>query len=352
MPVYSLRPDTRSAAPRSGARATRTGPLTCRWGILGTGALATRVATDLAILPGHRTVAIGSRSPAGAEASGSRHGIPNRHGSYEALVHDDEVDVVHIATPHSLHRDHTLLALDAGKPVLCEKPFAIHAGEAREMIDRARDRRLFLMEAMWTRFLPAVARTRQLVRDGAIGTPRLLSADFGFREEVDPTSILFDPAAGGGSLLDVGVYPLSLASMLLGRPDRIEAVAHLGATGVDESCAFVLHHPDGAIAVGQSSIVAGTPQRASVSGTRGRIVLHPPWWSATRLTLEVEGEAPREIELPVVGHGYGPQADAVASALRENRLEDDRMPLDETLAIQETLDAIRTRCGLVYPMDP
>ena len=191
-------------------------------------------------------MAVGSRTQAAADRFADEFGIPRRHASYADLAADPQVDAIYVATPHAFHRENTLLCLQNGKHVICEKPFAINAAEARTMIDTARANKLFLMEAMWTRFLPIMGEVRRLIADGAIGPMRMVQADFGFRAAFNPVHRLFDPALGGGALLDVGVYPLSLASMLLGRPDRITAVAELGATGIDEQTGIVLGYPRGA----------------------------------------------------------------------------------------------------------
>ena len=191
-----------------------------RWGILGTGRVAGRFAQALRELDDARLLAAGSRRLATAEAFARHHGVERAYGSYAQLAADPDLDIVYVASPHALHREHSLLCLEAGRAVLCEKPFALNATEAREVIASARSRGLFCMEAMWTRFLPAMRRLTELVDAGAIGELRMVTAQLGFPSEPDPSSRLFDPALGGGALLDLGVYPLALASQLLGRPGR------------------------------------------------------------------------------------------------------------------------------------
>ena len=319
-----------------------------RWGILGTGTIAAAFAEALALLPDARLVAVGSRAAASAEAFGARFSIPRRHASYEALAADPDVDVVHVATPNGLHRGHALLCLEAGKAVLCEKPLAVTAREAADMVGCARRRGLFLMEAMWTRFLPVVREVRERVAAGAIGRPLMLAADFGFAADSD-AGILFDPALGGGALLDVGVYGVSLSSWLLGRPDRIAALATLGPSGVDETIAATLGFPGGALASIEASICAETAQEATVTGTAGRIRLHAPWWRASRATLVRAGRADEEIVRPFEGSGYQLEAAEVGRCLRAGKRESEVMPLDESVSIMETLDAIRERGG--HPLD-
>ena len=310
-----------------------------RWGILGAGRIAGVFAEGLRGLVDAELVAVGSRTAEAANAFADRYGVPRRHAGYAALVADPEVDVIYVATPHALHKEQTLLCLAAGKPVLCEKPFAINAGEAAEMIAAARERGLFLMEAMWTRFLPHVARLRELLAAGAIGEVRQLRADFSFRTAFDPRSRLFDPALGGGGLLDVGVYPVSLAWMVLGPPSRVVTLAELGATGVDEQAAMLFGYPGGQLAVLTCATRTGAPHEALLLGTEGMIRLHDAWWRPTAMTLSVAGRPDELIEIPASGNGYGYEAAEVTRCLRAGRLESDVMPLDE----------VRAQWGLRYP---
>ena len=319
-----------------------------RWGILATGTIAQKFATGLSVLPDAELVAVGSRSEASAAAFAHQFSIPHVHSSYEALAHDPDVDVIYVATPHSYHKENSLLCLEAGKAVLCEKPFAINAQEAAAVINFAREKGLFLMEAMWTRFLPALVKVRQLISDGTIGEPRMLQADFGYRTGFNPTARHFAPELGGGALLDVGIYPLSLASMLWGKPTHIGSAVHLGETGVDEQAAAVLSYPSGAIALISTAIRTNTPHEAWIMGTEGRIKIHAPWWVGTTLTLVTDGQE-QIIEAPMVGNGYNYEAAAVMNSLRSSQTEHPLMPLDETLALMQTMDKIRAQWGLRYP---
>jgi predicted dehydrogenase len=320
-----------------------------RWGILGTGNIAKTFATGLSVLPDAELVAVGSRSTEAAAAFGERFDVPRRHDSYEALASDPQVDVVYVATPHSMHKQNSALCLEAGKAVLCEKPFTLNAAEAAELIGLARERGLFLMEAMWTRFLPAMSRVRQLLADRAIGEPRMLTADFGFRTRVNPQGRLFDPALGGGALLDVGIYPVSLASMVFGTPARVTSMAELGETGVDEQAAIILGYKGGQLALLSTAIRTNTPQVAYIMGTDGMLKIHRQSWRPTTLTLGAAGEEPQLIEEPYTGNGYNYEATEVMRCLREGRTESALMPLDETLAIMRTLDELRGQWGLRYP---
>jgi predicted dehydrogenase len=322
---------------------------TIRWGIIGSGNIARQFARGLAVLPDAALVAVGSRSQGAADAFGELFGVPRRHASYDALANDPDVDAVYIATPHVLHKENSLLCLRAGKAVLCEKPFTINAREAEDLIAYARGAGLLLMEAMWTRFLPIIVRLRQLLAEGAIGEVRMLSADFGFRAKADPASRLFNPALGGGALLDVGIYPVSLASMVFGAPARVTGMAHLGETGVDEQAAIILGYDGGRLAQLSTAIRTSTPHEALLMGTEGQIKIETPWWMPTRMTVHQAGKAPELIELPFTGNGYNYEAAEVMRCLREGQRESPIMPLDETLTIMQTLDTIRGQWGLRYP---
>ncbi|MFO7166788.1 MAG: Gfo/Idh/MocA family oxidoreductase [Chloroflexota bacterium] len=323
---------------------------TIRWGILGTGNMASQLALALARLPDAQVIAVASRSQARAESFADGAGIPRRYGSYAALLDDPDVDVVYVATPHTEHHRNTLDALRAGKHVLCEKPFAINAAEAEEMIAAARERRLFLMEGVWMRFLPLMDDLRALLRDGAIGDVRMFLADFGFQAEFDPKSRLFDPRLAGGSLLDVGIYPVNMASLLFGRPEQIASVAHIGETGVDEQAAMVLRYSGGRLASLTSSIRTDTPNEAFICGSEGSIRIHRRWWVPEIMTVTA-GARQETIHRPMVGNGYVHEAEEVMRCIREGRTESPLMPLDETLAIMRTLDDLRAQWGLVYPQE-
>lgn len=322
-----------------------------RWGILGTGRIAGQFAQGLAVLPDAELVAVGSRAQGTAGAFGDEFGVPHRHASYEALAEDPDVDVVYVATPHSLHRENCILCLKASKAVLCEKPLTINAAEAEEVIALAREKGFFLMEAMWTRFFPAIEKTCQLLADGAIGEVRMISAGFGFRAPFDPQQRLFNPELGGGALLDVGIYPISLSFMVLGPPSRIVGLAHLGQTDVDEQAAMVLGYDQGQLAVLYTATRTEMPREAFIVGTEGQIRIHALWWRPDTLTLSVEGRKDKMLRFRLRGNGYNYEAAAVMECLRLGKLESEVMPLDETLIIMQTMDEIRAQWGLRYPME-
>jgi predicted dehydrogenase len=324
---------------------------TIRWGILGTGNIASKFAAALAFAPGAELRAVGSRSSDTARAFADRFGVPVAYGSYEALAADPEVDVIYISTPHPFHMENSLLCLDHGKAVLCEKPFTMNAREARKVIDTAREKNLFIMEAMWTRFFPAMVRVRSLLSDGAIGDVRMLSADFGYRAAFDPAGRLLNPALGGGALLDVGIYPLSLASMIFGTPNRVAALAHIGETQVDEQSAVILGYDAGELALLYTAVRTETPHEATIMGTEGMIRVPDPWWHPSSLIRVAPGGSRQVDELPFEGNGMQFEAMEVMRCMLEGRLESEIMPLDETLSILTTMDEIRAQCELVYPAD-
>ena len=332
-----------------------------RWGILGCGSIANRFADDVSALPDHVIHAAGSRDKAKSEVFLAKYGGGAAYGSYDELVTDLEVDTVYVATPHPFHKKHALLALHAGKPVLCEKPFTVNAAEAAEVVAEARLRGIFVMEGMWSRCFPVMRKVRELVESGAIGKPRMIEADFGFQAGEtteagvlsvgNPNGRLFDLKLAGGALMDVGVYVVSLAQMFFGEPDKVAAVATLGTTGVDENTGIVLGFPGGGIGVLSTSLQATTPFKATILGSAGKIEIHSPWWTASSFMVHRKGKDAETITEPFTGGGFQFEAMHVADCLRAGKTESDLITLDETLAIMRTLDRVRAEIGLKYPME-
>ncbi|MFP6886822.1 MAG: Gfo/Idh/MocA family oxidoreductase, partial [Opitutales bacterium] len=257
-----------------------------RWGILGTGRIAQSFAKGLSILPSAELRATGSRSQETAEAFAEKWNIPNRHASYESLAKDPEVDAIYVATPHSEHMANSILCLEAGKAVLCEKPLAVNGKQAREMTSVARKKGVLFMEGMWSRFPPGMVKVRELVNSGVLGELRSLQADFGFKAmNRDPKGRLFNRELAGGALLDIGIYPVSLSSMLFGKPDEIVTSWHKGKTGVDEQAAFIFRHTGGALSVMHSSLEAQTSQEAVIAGTKARLTFKRQCWRPHKLVL-------------------------------------------------------------------
>ena len=320
-----------------------------RWGILGTGAIARQFVRGLRSVPEAEVLAVGSRSEASAAKFADKRNIPRRHASYHALASDPDVDVVYIATPHPFHAENTTLCLEAGKAVLCEKPFCVNAAEAERVVGLAREKGLFLMEGMWTRFFPLMGEVRRLVSEVALGEVRMLNVDFGFRADPNPASRLFAPGLGGGALLDVGVYCVSFASMILGRPSGSVGISHLGETGVDEQASVVLEHEGGRLANLAIGIRTTTPQEATIMGTEGYVRIHAPWWRPKSMTISRPGEEDESVEAPVSGNGFNYEAAEVMRCLEAGKTESDIMPLDETVSVMRTMDTIRAAWGLRYP---
>jgi predicted dehydrogenase len=320
------------------------------WGLLGTGGIARLVAADLQLLPDAELAAVGSRSQARADAFGDDFGVPRRHASYEALVADDAVDVVHVATPHSEHLAHATMALEAGNAVLCEKPLALNAHEADQLIATARRDDQFLMEAMWTRFLPVMQDVRRLVHEKqALGTVHLLEANIGVVHDFDPEHRLYNPALGGGALLDLGVYPMAFAFDLFGPPDDVSSSAVVGETGVDEQCAVIFQYNDGPQAVWHASVRADAGRTCVLAGTEGRLHGERSWWKGAPFTLTDPDGATTTYARPFEGNGYQFEAAHVMRCLREGRRESPVMPLDESRALLATADALRAEWGVQYP---
>ncbi|MGV9555266.1 Gfo/Idh/MocA family protein [Streptomyces sp. NPDC003401] len=325
---------------------------TVRWGILATGGIAAAFTADLIDLPDAEVVAVASRTEDSARAFAERFGIPRAYGDWETLAKDADIDVVYVATPHSAHRAAAGLCLEAGRDVLCEKPFTLNLREAAELVALARDNGRFLMEAMWMYCNPAIRRLKALVDDGAIGEVRTVQADFGLEGPFPPAHRLRDPAQGGGALLDLGVYPVSFAHLLLGEPTGVSAQAVLSPEGVDLQTAAALSWDSGALAALHCSLSGGTGTTASVTGSRGRIDIPAGFFHPDRFVLHRTGRDPEEFTAdPADGPRTTMQHEAreVMRALRAGETESPLVPLDGTLAVMRTLDAVRERIGVRYP---
>lgn len=325
-----------------------------RWGILSTGHIAHQFTEGLATQADAEIVAVGSRSAESAQAFASKFGIPHAHASYEALARDPQVDVIYIATPHNYHYANAMLCLNEGKPILVEKAFTLNAPQAAKLIALARQKNLFLMEAMWNRFLPSMIKLRELLKQGAVGEVRMVTADLGFRAEYNPEGRMLNPHLAGGAFLDVGCYVVSFASMLLGEPNRVTGLSHLGDTGVDEQSAIVLGYPEGRLAVLTCSVRTATPRNGYVFGTEGWIHLPGTFAWTEKLELKPAGGKEKVFRAPIKGSagkgsGLAYEAREVMACLREGRVESLTMPLDESLTIMRTLDELRRQAGLRFP---
>jgi len=354
---------------------------TINWGILGTGSVARQFAEGLHSLPNAKLLAVGSRSQETAQIFSHKFNIPRSYNSYEKLVQDEDIEIVYIATPNTMHKDNCILCLTAGKAVLCEKPFTINATEAREVIELARKKKLFCMEAMWTRFIPLMQKVRDMINEGVIGEVKMLTADFGLRIEFNENARHFNPNLGGGALLDMGIYPISLAFFLFGTPSTIVSLASMGK--VDEQSTVIFRYSTGQLATLYSSFSTNTPSEVIIMGTQGQLHIHAPIYRPSQFSItkfpsqSTSSSAPKsgwitalknislvrksysylsrlvsrpkKIVIPYVGNGYNYEAAEAMRCLNNGDSESQIMPLDETLTILETMDTIRSQWHFKYP---
>jgi len=309
-----------------------------RWGIAGPGWIGGRMVEALRTLPDAEVVAVGSRSADRAAEFASRYGVPHAHGTYDDLFADADVDVVYLAGPHSTHRDQALAALAAGRHVVCEKAFALDAVQAREMVGAARGAGLFLMEAMWTWFLPPIVEICRRIAEGEIGRIRALRADFAIAVTGDQGRHR-NPDLGGGALLDLGVYPVSLAHLLLGPPRQVVALGELGPTGVDTNLGAVLEHADGALTTMYTGLDAPSGMSAEIVGTEGLIRLDPPFWCTESFLVDRHDAPTTRVDMPHAGLAH--EAAHAMDRIRAGELESDVISLDQSISVMETLDRIR-----------
>jgi predicted dehydrogenase len=322
-----------------------------RWGIAGPGRIAEKVVEDLVHVPDAVVTAVGSRSIDRARAFAQRHQLPRAHGSYAELLRDPEIDAVYIATPHPQHHAVALAGIAAGKALLIEKTFTATVAGAEEIVNAARQQGVFVMEAMWTRFQPAIVTARRLIDEGVIGEVRQVQADLGVDRPYDPADRLFDRAQGGGAMLDLGVYVVSLAQYFLGTPERVEVSGSLAPTGVDAEVGLLLAYEDGKAASLLTSLRHATPGAARIHGTGGWIEIPPRFHHPNRIVLRRRGAEPEEIVAPATGTGYGHEFIEVGQCLRAGRLESDVMPLADTLAVQRILNSACKRLGVLHRED-
>lgn len=320
-----------------------------RWGIFATGRIAHVFTFDL-VRNGFQVQAVGSRSKGAAGDFAKEFGIPNAHAGYEALVADPEIDIVYISTPHPFHADNAALALNAGKHVLVEKPIALNGRQAREIVDLAARKGLLVMEAMWTRALPHMVRIREIIAAGTLGEVRTLIADHTQAFTDDPSHRINNLALGGGALLDLGVYPVSFASALFGKPETISAAATFKETGADAQVATIFRYPGGQIATTLSACDSKGPNTASILGTEGRIDIDAIWYSGTSFrVLNRTGQVIESFTADIPGRGMHYQAVEAERTIRAGKTSSDMMPAEESVAIMETLDKVRDQIGLHYP---
>lgn len=322
------------------------------WGIMGTGWIASQFAKDLAHAGNAAKYAVASRSEESAARFAGEHGFERSYGSYNEMLQDPELDIVYVATPHPFHKENVLACLEAGKAVLCEKPFTMNARQLEQLVETARENKLFLMEGMWTRFLPPVVQAKQWIAEGKIGEVRLVKADFGFRIGWEPESRLLNPDLGGGALLDAGVYPVSFASMIFGeQPQNVWSTAHIGETGVDEQFSVLLSYPGGRSASLNGAVRLNLSNEAVIYGTEGYIRL-PFFLAGKEAYLHQNGQdEPKTFKDDRTCIGYAFEAEEAGRCILEGRTESAVIPLEESLEIMKLMDTIRGQWGLRYKFE-
>jgi predicted dehydrogenase len=317
-------------------------------GIIGTGKIAAQMAEAIKIVPNAMPYAIGSRTKESANKFAHQHQFEKAYGSYASMLCDEQVDLVYVATPHNLHFENTMLALDHGKHVLCEKPFGVNSNEVEQMIASAKEKKLFLMEAMWSRFMPHIEQIKALIEHGEIGPIKLLRSDFNMYPPFNPESRLFNKSLIGGSLMDIGIYPVFLALYILGEPKRIQAMAGIGATGVDYQVSMNFEYDNEIMAMLSSSMVSRSGINASIEGEKGSIIMEHPWHMPSNFTIKYGDGSVKKFEYEHTGNGYHYELQEVIDCLNQEKIESDKMSWDDSLRLIQTLDNIRELIGLAY----
>ncbi len=321
------------------------------WGIIGAGNIAGSFAEGLKLLPQARLKAVSSRSADRASAFAKKYNIPEWHDSWDAIVADPEVDIVYVATHHPFHFENTRSCLEAGKAVLCEKPFTMNRRELETLVQIAREKKVFLMEAIWTRFLPSIRRVLEIAESGELGKLTEIYADFGLRFEFDPGHRLFDPAKGGGALLDLGIYPVFISQLMAGPPEKIQASARFAPTGVDHSCNMIFEHAEKMVSSLNCTLISDAPTEANLLFEQGWIRMESWWLSPGPITIHRKGRKSKRVSFRETGNGYQYEAAEVMQCLDDGRTESLSLPLDFSLDLMGTLDAVRKACGISYPQD-
>ncbi len=322
-----------------------------KWGILGPGRIAHQFARDIRLVKEARLWAVASRQEERAREFAQLYAIPKAYGSYRELVEDEDIDIIYIATPHGRHYEDIKLCLNHNKAVLCEKSFTLNARQAEEVINLARTNGLFLMEAMWTRFLPITQKLRKLLKQNVIGRLHMLSADLGFPFPFDPQSRLFNPILGGGALLDVGVYPVSLSQWFLGTPQEIRSLAVLGESGVDEQAGMVFLYANDRMAHLFTSIRSSTPSQAVFMGDKGHLIVQAPLYRPSGLVIKLENGHEEYLKAPLKGNGFNYEIAEATQCLFEGKLQSETMSWEDTIEVLKIMDTLRGQWSLRYPQE-
>jgi predicted dehydrogenase len=319
-----------------------------KWGILGPGWIAHKFAEGLKVVGDCEIYAVGSRSIDNAKKFAQEYGAPKAYGSYEELAKDPDVDVIYVATPHNLHYENTIMCLENGKNVLCEKPFGVNGKEVRGMIEKAKEKDLFLMEAMWSKFLPHIIKAKGIINSGEIGKVKLLTASFSVKSNAGLEHRSFNKDLCGGALLDIGIYNVFLSLFLLGKPKYVKSMASIGVTDVDFSISSLFKYDDEVLSVMYSSFIAGSPVIAEVHGETGKIVFEHLWFCPGNLNI-VRGDEVTPLPVEYIGNGYNYEADEVVKCLKAGKKQSDIMSWDDSLELIDMLDSIRKETGIIYP---
>jgi predicted dehydrogenase len=320
------------------------------WGILGPGGIARAFAKDLTLLEGHTIGAVGSRSIDNAHSFAKDFG-GTAYASYEELVKDPTIDAIYVATPHPAHHDNVILALDAGKPVLCEKPFAVNAGEAQAMVDAAAKNKVALMEAMWARFLPHYSKVREIVASGVLGPILSIHADHGQRLADQNIPRLVEPHLAGGALLDLGIYPISFAHMILGNPASITSSAIMTNKGVDAQTSMIFTYQSGAQSVLTTTMIEQTPCRAVVAGLHGWLEIDRTFYNPASMRVVLNDGTVTQYPNTYTGHGLREQAESFKQLVQSGKVQSEILSWQDTIDIMKTIDAVREQIGLKYPFE-
>lgn len=320
------------------------------WGILGPGGIARAFAKDLTLLEGHTIGAVGSRSIDNAHSFAKDFG-GTAYGSYEQLVKDPTIDAIYVATPHPAHHDNVILALNAGKPVLCEKPFAVNAGEAQAMVDAAAKNKVALMEAMWARFLPHYSKVREIVASGVLGPILSIHADHGQRLADQNIPRLVEPHLAGGALLDLGIYPISFAHMILGNPASITSSAIMTNKGVDAQTSMIFTYQSGAQSVLTTTMIEQTPCRAVVAGLHGWLEIDRTFYNPASMRVVLNDGTVTQYPNTYTGHGLREQAESFKQLVQSGKIQSEILSWQDTIDIMKTMDAVREQIGLKYPFE-
>ena len=320
-----------------------------KWGIIGTGGIAGEFANDLSYLNNHTVAAVGSRKLSTAQQFASKYPDCVGYPSYSELVADSSLDGIYIATPNNFHVEHTILALDAGKPVLCEKPFAINTSEVELMVNTATQKQLTLIEAMWTRFLPHIEIVRKIINSNVLGNIHTLQADHGQRLSESNKPRLWDPALGGGALLDLGIYVVSFAHLILGVPDKITAKSNFTDKGVDEQTSAIFEYKNGAQAILNTTLRNSTPCRAVISGVNGWLEIDRTFYNPAAMRVVLNDGTKTEYPNNYKGHGLREQAIEFSRCVGSKLIESPLMPHEESIGVMRSMDKIREQIGLHYP---